>query len=122
MLAVSPTGLLDCKHWWLSSIEGFGFAKFVKTSGGKGLHVYVPIQPQLGWEKLHEFAQKLAKLIVQVNPRLYTAELSKGKRLNKIFIDYIRNNRGATCVAPYSTRAKSMSLFPPRFPGMNCQR
>ncbi|WP_264774051.1 DNA ligase D [Coxiella burnetii] len=104
--AVSWKAVINCATDVFEVLKALGLRSFVKTSGGKGLHVYVPIQPQLGWEKLHEFAQKLAKLIVQVNPRLYTAELSKGKRLNKIFIDYIRNNRGATCVAPYSTRAK----------------
>ena len=79
---------------------------FVKTTGGKGLHVCVPIKPDLGWEQVKAFTRNVAQALAQRSPELYVATQSKARRTGKIFIDYLRNGRGATFIAPYSTRAR----------------
>lgn len=87
-------------------IEAMGLAAFVKTSGGKGLHVVIPLKPQATWTKVKAFARKLALDMAKDEPDLYLAVATKAKRKGKIFIDYLRNGRGNTAVAPYSTRAR----------------
>jgi bifunctional non-homologous end joining protein LigD len=79
---------------------------FVKTTGGKGLHVCVPIQADLDWEQAKDFTSRIARAVAENAPDLYVATQSKVKRQGKIFIDYLRNARSATFVAPYSTRAR----------------
>jgi bifunctional non-homologous end joining protein LigD len=84
-----------------------GLRSWVKTSGGKGLHVVVPLMRSTGWEDAKDFAHAVADEMVRREPTLYTANMSKAKRSGKIFVDYLRNGRGATSVAAYSTRARS---------------
>lgn len=84
----------------------FDVVHFVKTTGGKGLHVCIPIAPDLDWEQAKDFTERLAAAMTQSAPELYVATVSKAKRKGKIFIDYLRNGRGATFIAPYSTRAR----------------
>ncbi|HEX5508679.1 MAG TPA: DNA ligase D [Pseudolabrys sp.] len=78
---------------------------FLKTSGGKGLHVVVPITPA-PWEAVKAFTRDVATAMAAENPDRYIATATKAKRKNRIFIDYLRNSREATAVAPYSTRAR----------------
>jgi bifunctional non-homologous end joining protein LigD len=80
---------------------------FVKTTGGKGLHVVVPIIPKHNWDEVKAFAKKVAESLALEAPRLYTATMSKAKRKGKIFIDHLRNARTATAVCAYSTRASA---------------
>lgn len=80
---------------------------YLKTSGGKGYHVVVPLQPTVSWEVFHDFARRVAEVMEQKWPDRYTSNVRKAKRTGKIFIDWIRNGRGATSVAPYSIRARS---------------
>lgn len=80
---------------------------FVKTTGGKGLHVCLPIAPELEWQQVSDFSRRIAEALVQHAPDRYVATMSKAQRRGKIFVDYLRNARGATFVAPYSTRARS---------------
>lgn len=80
---------------------------FVKTTGGKGLHVVVPIKPEYNWHEVGSFAHALVEYIVMNYPENYIGTSVKLKRKGKIFIDYLRNKRGATAIAPYSTRARS---------------
>jgi len=80
-------------------------ASFVKTSGGKGLHVVLPIKPT-PWDIAKEFAHAVAAGMAADAPERYTATATKNKRNRRIFIDYLRNSREATAVAPYSTRAR----------------
>jgi len=79
---------------------------FLKTSGGKGYHVVVPLKPAVAWEEFHNFARRVAEVMEQKWPDRYTSNVRKAKRTNKIFIDWIRNGRGATSIAPYSLRAR----------------
>lgn len=79
---------------------------FVKTTGGKGLHIVAPIQPNYEWPIVKKFAMTLASHIEADNPQLYLIKMTKAARKNKIFIDYLRNDRGATSVAAYSPRAR----------------
>ncbi|WP_411887752.1 DNA ligase D [Hydrocarboniphaga effusa] len=79
---------------------------FVKTTGGKGLHVVVPILPRAGWETVKGFTQSIAVALEQHAPTRYVATMTKAKRVGKIFVDYLRNGQGATAVLPYSPRAR----------------
>lgn len=79
---------------------------FPKTTGGKGLHVVVPIRPSLGWDEAKEFCHDVARWMVAQDPQRFTAEMSKAKRRGRIFVDYLRNGRGSTAVAPFSPRAR----------------
>ncbi|AFL98974.1 ATP-dependent DNA ligase LigD polymerase module [Desulfitobacterium dehalogenans ATCC 51507] len=79
---------------------------YLKTSGGKGYHVVVPLKPAVSWEVFHDFARGVAQVMEQKWPDRYTSNVRKAKRTNKIFIDWIRNGRGATSIAPYSLRAR----------------
>jgi len=78
---------------------------FVKTTGGKGLHVVVPIEPA-PWGTIKTFSRAVADSLEQDAPERYVATATKSKRNKKIFVDYLRNSREATAVAPYSTRAR----------------
>jgi bifunctional non-homologous end joining protein LigD len=87
-------------------LEDLGLESFIKTTGGKGLHVVFPIQRRTTWDDAKAFTKAVAGMIVSEHPERYLAVMSKAKRTNKIFVDYLRNGRGATAIAPYSTRAK----------------
>jgi bifunctional non-homologous end joining protein LigD len=79
---------------------------FLKTTGGKGLHVVVPIRATLTWEDAKSFSRAVADLLVRTSPDLFTASAAKGERKGKIFVDYLRNAKGATAIAPYAVRAR----------------
>ncbi|RWY72021.1 non-homologous end-joining DNA ligase [Rhizobium sp. WSM1325] len=90
-----------------SRLEARGLAAFVKTSGGKGLHVVTPLAPKAGWAEVKDFAHSLAESVSADAPDKYLATATKAKRGGHIYIDYLRNGRGNTAVAAYSTRARS---------------
>jgi len=87
-------------------LTAIGLQSFVKTTGGKGLHVVAPLSPPMPWDPVKNFTQAFAAQMAADAPGDYIAKSSKAARRGKIFIDYLRNQRGATSVAPYSTRAK----------------
>jgi bifunctional non-homologous end joining protein LigD len=86
--------------------DGIGLVSFLKTTGGKGLHVVVPIVPEAGWDEVKEFTRLVAMRLVEAFPDRFTASISKARRKGKIFVDYLRNGRGATAIAPYSLRSR----------------
>jgi bifunctional non-homologous end joining protein LigD len=88
-----------------SMLDQLKLVSFVKTTGGKGLHVVVPLAPRPTWSMLREFSRAIATELMNRYPREYTVTLSKAERVGKIFVDFLRNSRGATAVAAYSTRA-----------------
>ncbi len=87
-------------------LKTLGLESFLKLTGGKGLHVVAPIQPGLSWEQLKAAAHSLVLAMERNQPGLYLTKMSKSARVGKIFLDYLRNERGATAVAPYSPRAR----------------
>jgi len=87
-------------------LQELKLASFVKTTGGKGLHVVVPIEPKLGWDEVKEFTRQIALFLQKARPDLFLANMSKEKRKGKIFVDYLRNGETASAVAAYSPRAR----------------
>lgn len=87
-------------------LQDLGLESFVKTTGGKGLHLVVPIERRHNWDEAKAFCKAVATAIVAVAPHQYTSNMSKAARTNKIFLDYLRNGRGATAVVPFSPRAR----------------
>ncbi len=89
-----------------SMLAELSLDSYLKTSGGKGYHVVVPLRPSVSWDTFHDFAKRVAEVMEQKWPDRYTSNVRKAKRTDKIFIDWIRNGRGATSIAPYSIRAR----------------
>lgn len=92
-------------------LDELGLQSWVKTTGGKGLHLTVPITPSAGWDEIKEFCRSVAQELTRREPQRYIATMSKAKRKGKIFVDYLRNGRGATFIAPYSPRAREGALI-----------
>jgi bifunctional non-homologous end joining protein LigD len=78
----------------------------VKTTGGRGLHVVVPLTPSADWSRCLDFARAFAQSLVRRQPQMFTERFGKAGRHDKILIDYLRNNRTNTSIAAYSTRAR----------------
>jgi bifunctional non-homologous end joining protein LigD len=87
-------------------LGGLGLQSFLKTTGGKGLHVVAPIEPTRPWDEVKAFAKALAEAIVSADPEHYVSNMALKKRTGKIFIDYLRNGRGATYITAFSTRRR----------------
>ncbi|MET3582081.1 bifunctional non-homologous end joining protein LigD [Mesorhizobium robiniae] len=87
-------------------LKDAGLVPFIKTSGGKGLHVVAPLKPKAKWPEVKAFTKAIADAMASDNPSRYVSTITKSKRRGKILVDYLRNQRGATAVAPYSTRAR----------------
>jgi bifunctional non-homologous end joining protein LigD len=96
-------GAIDVRDY----LQDLNLVSFVKTSGGKGLHVVVPLRPTASWDEAKAFAAGVAAAMTKASPALYTDTMAKRARTGLIFIDYLRNGRGATAVAAYSTRARA---------------
>jgi bifunctional non-homologous end joining protein LigD len=105
--AISWRTLADSAAEVRRQLKSLGLESFLKTTGGKGLHVVVPITPKLDWSAVKQFAHSFALAMEEQEPKLYLTKMSKAARKGRIFIDYLRNERGATAVAPYSPRARA---------------
>jgi bifunctional non-homologous end joining protein LigD len=87
-------------------LEDVGLTTYLRTSGGKGLHICVPIARRNSWDEVKAFAKSVADTMQRTDPDRYIATMSKAKRRGKIYVDYLRNQRGSTAIASYSTRAR----------------
>lgn len=87
-------------------LAGLGMSSWVKTTGGKGLHVVAPVERSAGWDEWFEFSRQFVRVLSHDEPDRYVMTMSKSARRGKIFVDYLRNNRTGTSVAAYSIRAK----------------
>jgi bifunctional non-homologous end joining protein LigD len=88
------------------ALKTLSLESWVKTTGGKGLHVVIPIARRYDWDQVKSASQKVAELLSEAAPDRYVANMGKKHRIGKIFIDYLRNGQGATAVLPYSARAR----------------
>ena len=90
----------------LAVLEELELRAFLKTTGGKGLHIVVPIAPQFDWDYIKYFSKAVSQFIAKQIPERFVAKMGPQNRIGKIFIDYLRNQRGASTVAAYSVRAR----------------
>jgi bifunctional non-homologous end joining protein LigD len=88
-------------------LKKLGLVSFLKHTGGKGLHVVVPIEPEHRWPAIKEFAHAVVLQMEKERPDLYVTRMTKAIRKNRIYLDYLRNDREATSIAPFSPRARS---------------
>jgi bifunctional non-homologous end joining protein LigD len=88
------------------SFEALGLESFALLSGGKGIHVVVPLVAEAGWDEVRQFAKAFCVTLAEADPRRFTVALRKEQRRGRIFLDYLRNQRTATAILPYSARAR----------------
>src|SRR5207248_5873381 len=87
-------------------LASIGLTSFLKTTGGKGLHVQLPVARRYSWPQAKTFAKRVSELIASAAPGRYLTRISKAERKGRIFIDYLRNDPTSTAVGPYSTRSR----------------
>ena len=110
---LDPDAAIDWKTIAASAMEirkrlkAIGLTSFVKTTGGKGLHVVVPIRAEHSWPVIKQFAHDFVLALEKDAPSLFLTKMTKAARSGKIYLDYLRNERGATAVAPFSPRARA---------------
>ena len=92
-------------------LQALGLQSWPLLSGGKGVHVVVPLVPEADWEEVRSFCQDFAELLARTDPSRFVANMSKARRKGRMFLDYLRNSQGATAICPWSTRAR---------PGASC--
>jgi DNA ligase D len=88
-------------------LTALGLQPFLKTTGGKGLHVVVPLRGTVGWDDARRFCKGVAQQLEDMQPQVFVASMSKAKRRGHIFVDYLRNSEGATAIAALSVRARA---------------
>ncbi|RCW27230.1 DNA ligase D [Ciceribacter lividus] len=103
---VSWESVIEAAQEVRGRLADMGLTGFVKTTGGKGLHVVAPLKPKTEWPAVKAAMKAIADAMASDSPDRYVATVSKAKRKGKILVDYLRNGRGATAVAPYSPRAR----------------
>lgn len=99
--------VIDAAYEARERLKNLGLESYLKTTGGKGLHVVVPLARKQSWETLKTFAKAIAMSMENDSPDKYLSKMSKAARKGKIFVDYLRNEKTATAIGPYSTRSKA---------------
>jgi bifunctional non-homologous end joining protein LigD len=94
-------------HAMRELLQRLELQSFARTTGGKGLHVVVPIERRASWPRVKQFSKSVVATVAERVPELYVLTATKSKRTGRIFLDYLRNDRGSTAIAPYSTRARA---------------
>jgi bifunctional non-homologous end joining protein LigD len=89
------------------SLEAIGLASFALLSGGKGIHIVVPVEPRAKWKEVRDFAKGFSSALADAAPDRFTVALPKKERRGRIFLDFLRNQRTATAILPYSARARA---------------
>lgn len=103
---VNWTRVVDAAAALRDRLKELGLESFLKTTGGKGLHVVAPIRPGREWPEVKTFCKAVVTAMERDEPDAYTTNMSKRERDGRIFLDYLRNDRGSTAIAPFSTRAR----------------
>lgn len=98
--------VVEAAHEVRDALATVGLKSWCKTTGGKGLHIVCPFEPELGWDDVKGFAKSIATAFTKSAPKRFTDELAKKSRRGRIFIDYLRSGRGATAIGPFSPRAR----------------
>ena len=98
--------MIEAAQLTRSLLEELGLTSFCKTSGGKGFHVVVPLAKHAGWDEVKTFSQAVAQHMATTLPKYFSAKMGAQNRKQKIFVDYLRNNRGSSTVAAFSARAR----------------
>jgi bifunctional non-homologous end joining protein LigD len=109
---VDVSAVIEAAHKMREVLELLGLAAFCKTTGGKGLHVVTPLAPSKNgpdWAEAKKFAHDVCAAIVRDDPGRFVLNMAKGKRHGRIFLDFLRNDRMATAVAPLSTRLRAQA-------------
>ena len=88
------------------ALEDLGLQSYPLISGGKGIHVIAPLVPKLEWPEIKTFCKAIAQRLADQQPDRFVATMSKAKRKGRMFIDYLRNERGSTAIAPWSSRSR----------------
>jgi bifunctional non-homologous end joining protein LigD len=99
--------IVDAARTLRAVLQDIGLESWIKTTGGKGVHLVVPLIPEHDWATCHQVTREIATRLAAADPKRFVATVGKDKRRGKILIDYLRNNRGNTSVAAYSTRASA---------------
>jgi len=121
--------VIAAAHALRARLDAQGLISFVKTTGGKGLHVMVPLAPVHGWDTVKGFSRRIAEEMAAEAPDAFTTLVAKEARRGRIYVDVLRNDAAASAIAPYSTRARpgapvatpldwselAPDLVPPRF-------
>ena len=102
--------VLEATQLTKTLLDTLGLKSFLKTTGGKGMHVVFPLEPELDWDEVKEFAHRIALALTRARPDLFLAKIAKASRGGKVFVDYLRNSETASAVAAYSARARPGAL------------
>jgi bifunctional non-homologous end joining protein LigD len=99
--------MIEATQLTLTVLDELGLKAFLKTSGGKGIHLVVPLTPGDSWDEVKAFSQGIVKYMAKLIPERFVAVLGPKNRVGRIFIDYLRNSKGATTVNAYAARART---------------